>query len=484
MAQIKAYIVDEIKKRSNDNIRSFFYDYYTNEEFRNPETSLVQNTVALVPEDAASFSYLETPKYGYRLAVDPSKDTKGILKAYYIPRTQPHVVKFLEEQSAYLHDLQARWKEALTAYSYHGDRFINGFLRNTLNQYEFVPNATSENEYALKKQYTFIKLINSVRSSGICPFKYAIKERYADLRNIIEELPVMVIDDSPHSTSIFESWIEVGKGAIKFPPLSFSFDDNEAFKKIMQSSWFNSVENVTTLVESLLTDLVKIFIESPRPSQDITVYRGVKSNYMKTGPTTSIDFWSTSLSPRISLNFASYLGKDVYFMLEEITIRANVPCLFISQYSKVGPGEWEILLPPGVKYSVDDTILIKTMPRLISEDDDEYLDNDLFTPETFIAHMKDNKTAKAYILVNSIQANSFNPSIPFIKNIFNSMRLRKSILNQRRIMRHLPNRQPKQRSVTRNRNRNQNRNRNMSRRRNRQRNHNKKVKWQKYENEE
>jgi hypothetical protein len=473
MSSVKNYILDEIKKKSNDGIRSFFYDYYSDKELRNPETSLVKHTVDLVPSDAEAFSYLETADYGYTLMVDPAKDTKGILKAYYIPRAQPHLISFLEAQNKYLQNIQARLKEALIAYTYHGDRFINGFLRNTLNQYEFVQNTNSENEYAFKKRYTFINLINSVRSSGICPFKYAIKERYPDLRNILKELPVMILHTNINYMD--KKWIEVGKGEIEFPPLSFSLDDDEAFQKIMQSSWFNSVENVSTLVESLLTDLIKVFIESPRPTKDITVYRGVKSNHIKTGTITSTDFWSTSLSPWVSLSFATYLGKNVNFMLEEITIKANVPCLFISQYSKVGPGEWEILLPPGVNYSVDDSIYIKSMPRLLDEDEDI-----LFTPDTYIEHMTRNKSKKSYILVNTIRANSFNPSIPFIKKVFNAVRLRKSVLNQRRILRHLPNWQPKQflskHSTIRNPNRIKNRN--ISRRRYRE------DKRQKYENEE
>ena len=474
MSSKKAYILNEIGKKRNQSsqaIRSFFYDMFTNVEFRNPEESLKQDILPLTPEDAAAFVELDSSDYGNALLIDASKDVKGILRAYYLPRTQPHIIPFLKAQSAYLYDLQGRWKEALTAYTYHGDRFINGFLRNTLNQYEFVPNASSENEYALKKRYTFIDLINSVRSSGICPFKYAIKERYADLRKTLERLPIMVQNHESLSLSI--EWIEDDGRDFKFPPLSFTMNDDEAFQKIMQSTWFNSVENVRPLVEDLLVDLLKIFINSPRVTEDIVVYRGVKTNYYKPGLTTSEDFWSTSISSDVSLRFASYLGKNVHFTVEEITIKKDVPCLFISQYSKVGQGEWEILLPPGVKYFIENDLYLKKMPEQMDEEDSI----DTSTPDAYINYMMNKRYPKAFMLVNQIRADSFDTEMPIVKKIFESVAERKALLNERRRMRHL-GWTPEKRSVTRNRNRNRNQNRNKSRRRNEQRKYQRNKKWQ------
>lgn len=474
MSLKKTYILNEIGKetsQSSQAIRSFFYDPITNQEFRNPEESIKQEILPLTPEDAVAFVELDSSDYGNTLLIDPSKDVKGILRAYYLPRTQPHIIPFLEAQSAYLYDLQGRWKEALTAYTYHGDRFINGFLRNSLNRYEFVPNATSENEYALAKRYTFIDLINSVRSSGICPFKYAIKERYPDLRKTLQRLPIMVQNHDSYSHSI--KWVEVDGSSFEFPPLSFTLKDDEAFQKIMQSTWFNSLENVRPLVEDLLMDLLKIFINSPRVTEDIVVYRGVKTNYYRPGPTTSEDFWSTSISPDVSLTFASYLGKNVHFTVEEITIKKDVPCLFVSQYSKVGQGEWEILLPPGVKYFIENDLYLKKMPELMDEEDSI----DTSTPDAYINYMMNKRYPKAFMLVNQIRADAFDTEMPIVKKIFESVAERKALLNERRRMRHL-GWVPEGRSVTRNRNRNRNQNRNKSRRRNEQRKYQRNKKWQ------
>ena len=474
MSLKKTYILTEIEKetsQSSQAIRSFFYDPITNQEFRNPEESIKQEILPLTPEDAVAFVELDSSDYGNTLLIDASKDVKGILRAYYLPRTQPHIIPFLEAQSAYLYDLQGRWKEALTAYTYHGDRFINGFLRNSLNRYEFVPNATSENEYALTKRYTFIDLINSVRSSGICPFKYAIKERYPDLRKTLQRLPIMVQNHDSYSHSI--KWVEVDGGTFEFPPLSFTLKDDEAFQKIMQSTWFNSLENVRPLVEDLLVDLLKIFINSPRVTEDIVVYRGVKTNYYRPGPTTSEDFWSTSINPDVSLTFASYLGKNVHFTVEEITIKKDVPCLFVSQYSKVGQGEWEILLPPGVKYFIENDLYLKKMPERMDEEDSI----DTSTPDAYINYMMNKRYPKAFMLVNQIRADSFDTEMPIVKKIFESVAERKALLNQRRRMRHL-GWVPEGRSVTRNRNQNRNQNRNKSRRRNEQRRKQRNQKWQ------
>ena len=472
MSSVKDYIIDSINKKGsadNENIRSFFYDYYTGKEFRNPVESIVETDSTITEDDEAIISYLEEPDYGYQLMIDASKDVKGLLKSYYIPRAQPHLVSFLQEQSAYLYDLQGRWKEAISAYTYHGDRFINGLLRNTLNRYEYVLDPTEDDEYHMKKKSTFIKLINSVRNSGICPFKYSIKERYPDLRKKLENMPIMIVDENPNYTSHTTSWIEIDKPwDFRFPPLSFNINDDAAFQKIMQSSWFNSVENITPLVESLVADLLKIFIESPRPSEDIVVYRGVKTSHNKIGLNTSYDFQSTSLNPYVSINFSSYLGKNIHFMLEEITIRKNVPCIFISQYSKVGEGEWEILMPPGVRYNVENDIYIKRLPRY------EELSYDTYTPNELINYMMNKKSKKDYFLVNAITAESFDTSAPMIKDIFNAARKRKALLNERRIMRHLGwTRTTRQRSYTldRNTNRNQRRRKNQTRKQQR----NKKV---------
>jgi hypothetical protein len=225
-------------------------------------------------------------------------------------------------------------------------------------------------------------------------------------------------------------------------------------------------------------DLLKIFINSPRVTEDIVVYRGVKTNYYRPGPTTSEDFWSTSISPEVSLSFASYLGKNVHFTVEEITIKKDVPCLFISQYSKVGSGEWEILLPPGVNYFIENDLYLKKMPAIPSNNENsdyESMQNDTSTPETYIKYMMDKRKPKWFVLVNGIRADSFDTEIPIVKKIFAEAEQRKAVLDERRRMRHL-GWVPEGRSVTRNRNRNQNRNK--SRRRNTQRRKQRNEKWQ------
>jgi hypothetical protein len=217
-------------------------------------------------------------------------------------------------------------------------------------------------------------------------------------------------------------------------------------------------------------------------TEDIVVYRGVKTNYYRPGPTTSEDFWSTSISPDVSLSFASYLGKNVHFTVEEITIKKDIPCLFISQYSKVGQGEWEILLPPGVNYFIENDIYLKKMPAIHSNNENsdyESMQNDTSTPETYIKYMMDKRKSKWFVLVNGIRADSFDKKIPIVKKIFAEAEQRKAVLNDRKIMKQLGLVQ-EARSVTRNRNRNQNlnQNRNKSRRLNTQRRKQRNEKWQ------
>jgi len=407
-----------LKKIDNDSgLRSLFYKEDT--QIRDPLVTLIQSTIPLVEDDKTALSLVaDNDEYPYyRIAIDRSKDTKALSKGYFLPPLQPHVARFIEAQNKYIDGLTGQQKDAIRAYTYYGDRLINGFLRNSLNQ---------EN---------FMFLINAIRARGIVPFKTELLRIYPDLKRTLENLPIMDIDEIvPHA---LPKWVEFGpdtyiRRAFTFPPLSININNNAAFQKIVMSSWFNSYTNVLPLVQTMLKDLVMAFngllTAAPR-DYDLVVYRGIRTNYLTPGSYRSTDFWSTSLTPYVALQFTANI-RNVDFMIEEITIKPNIPCIYISNYSAISNNEWELLLPPGVSYTIAPEIYIK---RNILPVDGEWALDDYINKGS--SRWLDLKT---YILVNEIVADGFDINVPVIKDIFGRVAERKKILNQRRLLKHGP----------------------------------------------
>jgi hypothetical protein len=391
-------------------LRSFFYDGDT--KIRDPATTLIQKTVPLEKSDAPVLSLIdEKDEYPYyRIAIDVSNDTKDLRHSYFLPPLQPKVAAFIKAQEKYLDRLTGQQKDAIRAYTYYGDRMMNGFLRGSLQQ---------EN---------YMHLINAIRTRGFVPFKTEILRMYPDLKRRFERLPIMGINED--ADDIFSRWKEYGfdtreRQAFKFPPLSISINNNEAFNTILQSTWFNSPENVFPMVKTLMKELILVFnglVTAVPRDYDLVVYRGLQVNYIKPGAYKSNDFWSTSLTPYVALNFAAEV-KNTTFMIQELTVKPSTPCIYISKYSVIGNNEWEVLLPPGVNYMVGTNVYVK---RNILPVDGEWALDDYMRKAgaEWIGEKK-------YVLVNELTADGFDTNIPIIREIFGQVAERKKVLAQR-----------------------------------------------------
>lgn len=395
-------------------LRSFFYDGST--KIRDPTTNLIQKTIPLEKSDAPAFSLIDSKDENpyYRIAIDASNDTKDIHHSYFLPPLQPKVAAFIKAQEKYLDRLTGQQKDAIRAYTYYGDRMMNGFLRGSLQQ---------EN---------YMHLINAIRSLRFVPFKTEILRRYPDLKRRFERLPIMDLDKDVGGS--IPEWKEYGfdtreRREFKFPPLStLTLHNEEAFTTIIQSTWFNSPENVFPMVKTLMKDLIMAFnglaAAVPR-DYDLVVYRGVQSNHINPGPYKSNDFWSTSLTPYVAMNFAADLGKTT-FMIQEITVKPSTPCIYISKYASVGNNEWEVLLPPGAKYMVGMDVYMKRniMP----------VDGDLAVDDFLRKAGTEWLGEKEYVLVNELTADGFDTNIPIIREIFGQAAERKKVLAQRALL--------------------------------------------------
>ena len=97
------------------------------------------------------------------MQVDKSLDKKRISNSYFLPPVQPHLEGWLLQQNHYINTLNDRQKTAVNAYTYHGDKFINGFLRGLLKD-------------------NLRELVESCVNSKSIPFKYAIYDNYDILK--------------------------------------------------------------------------------------------------------------------------------------------------------------------------------------------------------------------------------------------------------------------------------------------------------------
>lgn len=405
--------VDNLNPNKIDaGLRSFFYSDDT--KIRDLATNLIQKTIPLENTDISALSLIDSKDdYPYyRIAIDPSKDTKDIHHSYFLPPLQPKIASFIKAQEKYLDRLTGQQKDAIRAYTYYGDRIMNGFLRGSLQQ---------EN---------YMHLINAIRVRGFVPFKAEILRMYPDLKRRFERLPIMDVNEE--ANDIFPQWEEYGmdtrhRQEFKFPPLSISIYNDAAFKTIIQSTWFNSPENVFPMIKILMKDLIMAFngLAAVPRDYDLVVYRGVQSNHINPGSYKSNDFWSTSLTPYVAMTFAGEL-RNTTFMIQELTVKPTTPCIYISKYSAIGNNEWEVLLPPGVNYTVGSDIYIKR--NILPVDGELALDD--YLRKAAAAWIGEKK----YVLVNELIADGFDANIPIIREIFGQAAERKKVLAQRALL--------------------------------------------------
>lgn len=115
----------------------------------------------------------------------------------------------------------------------------------------------------------------------------------------------------------------------------------------------NRDEKFYTLIEKCIgnyvTDLINIFNKAPKLEKNLYVFRGTKTFYYGTEGSkvfTNMEFMSTSISPRLALNFTR---DECYFT--QIKLRPGSRVIFIEPVSQHW-GELEVLIPPGNKFKV------------------------------------------------------------------------------------------------------------------------------------
>jgi hypothetical protein len=330
---------------------------------------IIDNPLSLSEEDKKVILEKETVFDSF-FQVDKDRDARGIHLSYYLPNYQPHIEGWIIQQNNYFKTLNQRDKDALSAYSFHGDVFINGYLRGNLHE-------------------DIGDLVKACHKSGDIPFKWAIYDNYDKLKEKEIIMPLK------------ESFIKNGKIDNKVI-LDILADDNNW-------QFFFSRSNIDFLILGLVADLTRVIFNAPRLRKPLTVYRGVKSEHFDTLKTKSIDYWSTSLDPYASTRFAdSDVGKLIAATVYEITVEPNIPCLYLERFSKFKSSEAEVLLPPGTNYTFNKNLYIKTR---VEEKPYYKLSFDEFVVRAM------SSAQKRRVLVISGIATEFDPHVLTLKDI-------------------------------------------------------------------
>jgi len=244
---------------------------------------------------------------------------------------------------------------ALGAYTQHGDRLLNWVLRGTLRE-------------------NCEDIIENIVHSADIPFKYAVYDKH----------DFMVLQ------------------GLEIPVRSKLLDDRAITDVVRKNSkWFGKRENLIPFIIDLLRDISDIIYMAPRPLQNITLYRGIKSEHTSALQFTNRDFLSTSLNPYASILFTEPLEKDLYSMLYELTVGPDIPCLFLQEFSKFKSSEFEVLLPPGVHFTMEKRVRIKMQVQR------EVL-QDTLKPDDFLKRVKDQTVSKRRLLVIHGKTNGIN----------------------------------------------------------------------------
>lgn len=149
---------------------------------------------------------------------------------------------------------------------------------------------------------------------------------------------------------------------------------NEGIELLIENNldFFNDVANLKPILQKYADDLVRIIDRAPKLTSPLVVYRGFQSEEHLEGLTfVNKDFMSTSLDIYTAIQFAT-VNKSAYNFnadrapkyfggVYEIKINPGVPCIFMGFVSNL-PEEYEVLLPPGLKFTFDSKIYYKQLP--------------------------------------------------------------------------------------------------------------------------
>lgn len=224
----------------------------------------------------------------------------------------PQIKAWRDSHKAYIYSSD-RILKIVRAYTFHGDRLANTYLRGVLSGLE--------------------DLMLSIRLS---------------------------VDDIPIAYQIYDNYDFLKKHGIPMPEKASLMKDDKLDMDAIKELFIDQYKKLTNhfilrrLLKSYTDDLQEIIKNAPRLGKTLYTYRGVKNeDFLEPGSLSYVNrsFSSTSLSMDVSSKFTeSYEGyRCCLYMLE---IDPSVPVLCIDSVSLV-KGEYEVLIGHNVLFEHD-----------------------------------------------------------------------------------------------------------------------------------
>jgi hypothetical protein len=223
--------------------------------------------------------------------------------------------------------------------------------------------ALSENDKVMLQGYTYmgdVLVNNYLRGTLKPPFEDEEKAEYLATQKFIDVLFWNYINDN----------YDLLKTRMKLPKKGFIMNIPELI--FDNYEFFDDVSNVLPIIDIYKNDLIRIISRAPPLPAPLTVYRGFKSeDHVTDLEFSNIDFISTSLDMIQAIKFSlmndktykiTHRGAKYFGGVYEITVTPRVPCVFMGFISFI-PGEYEVLLPPGLKFTFDPRIYYKVLPQ-------------------------------------------------------------------------------------------------------------------------
>jgi hypothetical protein len=282
---------------------------------------VVPRDLALTEENRGTFAEYKTP-YGVDALLRRTKNARGFQREFLMALDQPHLVRWIRAQNAFLETLGPRDAFVVKSYTRHGDVLVNGWARGSL--LEDVGD-----------------LLTAAERWSRIPFQYSLYDQYDAYAARGVVMPAR------------SEWLGAD-GGIREGLVAGIVRTNLAF--------FRKPANLGPLLRQYMADIVSVMRRSPRLTGDVVTYRGFKSEGHLKGLTyVSREFGSTSVNPDTALDFAgsTTLGMHkVYCCVYELTVRAGVPCLYLGSHTEF-EDEYEILLAPGATFRLGREVVVK-----------------------------------------------------------------------------------------------------------------------------
>jgi hypothetical protein len=277
--------------------------------------------LSLTNANRDAFARYATP-YGVDTLLRRTKNVRDLHREFLVPPDQPHLVRWIRAQEAFLKTLTPREEAIVTSYTKHGDQMVNSWARGRL------PTDVRD-------------LMMAAIGWSRIPFQYSIYDQY-------DRLLRAGVKMRPRA-----EWLDA-KGVLRREVVADIVREN--------LTYFSLSENLGPLLKQYMAELMVIMKRSPRLIGDTITYRGFKSEaHLKGLKYVAREFGSTSVNPDTALAFADthIMGtREVYCCLYELTVKAGVPCLYLGSLTEFDD-EFEILLPPGATYRLGKEILVK-----------------------------------------------------------------------------------------------------------------------------